>query len=157
MSRHTFFLLLFVRMCTSTLSILVMLVVLVRFRQVQETVKVNRRMANFNSRQQGFTQAMLFSCCFTFALFVVPNMASYCIKLLDVKNADLYNTYLKLVSYTSTLDILVIMLHRQQDITTEVLQRFPFLLSFRICLQSLLKPKVKVIQSNPANLNLWIS
>uniref|UniRef100_A0A0R3RKF1 Uncharacterized protein n=1 Tax=Elaeophora elaphi TaxID=1147741 RepID=A0A0R3RKF1_9BILA len=71
-------------------------------------------------------------------------MAAYCTKLLEMENANLYNAYLKLVSYTSTLDILIIMLYRQKDITAEVLHRFPFLFCFRILLQPLLKPKYAV-------------
>ncbi|KAK6113857.1 putative integral membrane protein [Brugia pahangi] len=153
MSRRTLFVLLFARMFISTMSIFVMLVVLMKFRQVQKTVRVDRRLANFNTRQRGFTQAMLFSCCFTFAFFVLPNVTTYCTKLFEMENADLYNSYLKLISYTSTLDFLVIMLYRQQDISAEVLQRFPFLHSFRILFQPLLKPEVKIIEPNPTNLN----
>nr|CRZ24248.1 Bm9890 [Brugia malayi] len=153
MSRRTLFVLLFARMFISTMSILVMLVVLMKFRQVQKTVRVDRRLANFNTRQRGFTQAMLFSCCFTFAFFVLPNVTTYCTKLFEMENADLYNSYLKLISYTSTLDFLVIMLYRQQDISAEVLQRFPFLHSFRILFQPLLKPEVKIIEPNQTNLN----
>ncbi|EJW87941.1 hypothetical protein WUBG_01149 [Wuchereria bancrofti] len=70
-----------------------------------------------------------------------------------MENADLYNSYLKLISYTSTLDFLIIMLYRQQDISAEVLQRFPFLHCFRILFQPLLKPEVKIIEPNPTNLN----
>ncbi|VBB34886.1 unnamed protein product, partial [Acanthocheilonema viteae] len=84
------------------------------------------------------------------AFLVLPNVAAYCTKLLKAENADLYNAYLKLVSYTSTLDILVIMLYRQGDIAAEVLQRFPFLLSFRILLQPLMKSKVKIVEPKRA-------
>ncbi|KAL3981362.1 putative integral membrane protein [Acanthocheilonema viteae] len=150
MSQETFFLLVFARMCISTISIFVMLIVLVKFRKVQKAAWNDRRLANFNYRQRGFTQAMLFSCCFTFAFLVLPNVAAYCTKLLKAENADLYNAYLKLVSYTSTLDILVIMLYRQGDIAAEVLQRFPFLLSFRILLQPLMKSKVKIVEPKRA-------
>uniref|UniRef100_A0A8R1Y3T1 G-protein coupled receptors family 1 profile domain-containing protein n=1 Tax=Onchocerca volvulus TaxID=6282 RepID=A0A8R1Y3T1_ONCVO len=154
-SRETFFLLLFVRMCISTTSIFVMLVVLFKFRrQVQKFTWNDHRLANFHSRQRGFTQAMLFCCCFTFGFFILPNVAMFCFKLLKMENASLYNVYLKLISYTSTLDILVIMLYRQEDITAEVMRRFPFLHSFRILFQRVLKPKVNIVEPNPIHFSL---
>ncbi|VDN06922.1 unnamed protein product [Thelazia callipaeda] len=146
MARETYFLLLFTRMFTSTLSIVVMLIVLVKLRlQIKKIAWNDNRLNNFTLRQRGYTKAMLFSCLFTFTFFIIPNVIAYCAKAFNFFNADLYNSYLKLISYTCTLDILVIMLYRQNDIMSETLSRYPFLSRFLVLFQFKQKVTVKII------------
>ncbi|VDN36097.1 unnamed protein product, partial [Gongylonema pulchrum] len=73
-------------------------------------------------------------------LFFLPNLVVFIARLLKMHEARLYNAYAKLITFSCALDILVIVLRRQADITRELLQRFPFLSCFHFLVKVRTKP-----------------
>ncbi|KHN79390.1 hypothetical protein Tcan_03070 [Toxocara canis] len=122
------------RLTCSILSVLMMLVVLYRLTQrrthsnkihgddKQKSIHIHKYM----TRQNNFTKAMLFSCCFTLLLDTVPNIVVVCAYQLGADNFDDYVTYTRIVCMMNAINMALVVMCRKTDIRMILLKFFRY-------------------------------
>ncbi|VDM43883.1 unnamed protein product [Toxocara canis] len=120
---HTF--LVMIRVGTAMGSIVAMGVVLFKLKAHSIRVAELRhetQMSIFIKRQKSFTKAMLISCCFTFALFVIPSCVALYARIAMLTRMDDVTMYTRFVTFFNSMNMVAIVVLRQDDIKQQLLK-----------------------------------